>query len=534
MSVFKGFINNGKPFFPVGAQTHNSSSYTEEDFRHAALCAKDFCCNTIEAPVYWHKIEPAEGVFDFTSIDYMIRICRETGLKLVVLWFASWKNGDMSYCPAYVKADTKRFPRVLASDGSFLQNLSSHADANVQADARVFAKLMEHVRDADAKEQTVIAMQVENEPGYLHTDRDYRPEAEQNLKSAVPGGLADYVESRGCGFAYEQWKKRGEKKSGAWEDVFGIHGIEFCEAYYLSQYIDRVAARGKEAYDIPMYVNVWLDGGEFEIPGIGCPGGGAILRTIDIWKFGAPHIDLIAPDIYISNQRSYRNMCDGYARDDNPLFVPESHTRGSNVANMFYAIGAKDAIGYATFGLESAFDADGAIKPESVAMRENNKVLLGVQNLLCKYRGTGKIYAVAQEDDLARVSFEFERFYGCVNFLSAGGYWQGTGYKGRNTPPADTPLPVRGLIFETGPAEFYLAGNFHLRLMYKSSPARNLSAQPGAVIDFVSVEEGYFDDDGQFIVTGERNGDEVMFGDFWAAPHCGVTRVRMLDTHEYK
>ena len=529
MSMFKGFVVNGKPFFPVGAQTHNSSSYTEDDFRHAALCTKNFCCNTIEAPVYWHKIEPEEDVFDFSSIDYMIKICRETGLKLVVLWFASWKNGDMSYCPAYVKADTKRFLRALAPGGAFLQNLSSHVDANMQADARTFAKLMEHIKAADAGEQTVIAMQVENEPGYLHSDRDYRPEAERNLKKDIPGGLIDYIESRGCGFAYKQWKKYGKKRTGAWEEVFGIHGIEFCEAYYLSLYIDRIAARGKDAYDIPMYVNVWLSSGDFGIPGIGCPGGGAILKTIDIWKFNAPHIDFIAPDIYISNQRAYRETCDGYARDDNPLFVPESHTRGPNVANMFYAIGSKDAIGYATFGLESAFEADGTIKPGSLAMKENNKCLLGVQNMLCKYRGTGKIYPVAQESDIINADYEFERFYGCVKFSFSGFSGQGTGYKGWNAPPAETPLPVRGLIFETGPAEFYLVGNFHLKFMYKSSPARNLSAQPNAVIDFASVEEGYFDDAGNFVITGERNGDEVMFGDFWVAPHSGVTRVRLLD-----
>jgi hypothetical protein len=529
MNAFKGFRKDGKPFFAVGAQAHNSSSYTEEDFRHAALCTKNFCCNMIEAPVYWHKIEPEEGVFDFTSIDYMIKICRETDLKLIVLWFASWKNGDMSYCPEYVKADTKRFPRALTADGSLLQNLSSHVSSNMLADARAFVKFMEHVRETDAGEQTIIAIQVQNEPGYLHSDRDYRPESVVNLKKDVPDGLVDFIVSRRSGFAYEQWVKYGSRRGGSWEELFGIHGIEFCEAYHLSQYIDYIAARGKEAYNIPMLVNVWLGTGDFDIPGIGCPGGGAVLKTIDIWKYESPHIDIIAPDIYVMNYRAYRELCDGYARDDNPLFVPESHRTGPNTAYMFYAVGAKDAIGYATFGVESSFEADGVIKPQSVAMRENNKFLLDAHDLLCKYRGTGRIYPVVQETDLQKINFEFERYYGCVKFEFNGYHGQGTGYKGRNARAAEAPLPIRGLIFEAGPTEFYLAGNFHLKLMFKASPARNLSSQPNTVIDFASVQEGYFDESGEFIVTGERNGDEVMFGDFWCAPHCGVTRVRMID-----
>jgi len=530
MTKFEGFTVNGKPFFVVGAQAHNSSSYTEADFRHAAKCTKGLCCNTIEAPVYWHKIEPVEGVFDFTSIDYMVKICREEGLKLVVLWFATWKNGDMSYCPAYIKADTARFPRALRADGTKLQNLSSHCEANKLADANAYEKLMGHIKEIDGQEQTVIAMQIENEPGYLKSDRDYREEAERSLKGGIPDGLASYLESRGCGFPYEQWVKYGRKASGPWEDVFGIHGIEFCEAYQIAQYIDYIGACGKRACDIPMYVNVWLGGGEFDIPGLGYPGGGAILKTLDIWKFKSPHIDLIAPDIYIQNYRAYVRQCDGFTRDDNPLFVPESAAAGPNAAYMFYAIGACNAIGFAIFGVESAFDSDGVIKPHCEAMKESNQYLQNAMPLINKYKGTGKMYPVVQEEKVSLASYEFERYYGCVKFEFDHAYMgQGTCYKGRNGKPAETPLPIRGLIFETGPEEFYLTGNFHLRLAPKSSPERAGSAQPMPVVDFASVEEGYFDDDGEFIAVNERNGDEVMFGDFWAAPHSGITRVRLIE-----
>ena len=530
MSTFKGFMKNGKPFFPVGAQAHNSSSYTEKDFRHAVACTKGLSCNMIEAPVYWHKIEPEEGVFDFSSIDMMVNVCREADLKLVVLWFATWKNGDMSYCPPYVKADPKRFPRVLASDGTLLQNLSAHVDSNWKADANAYAHLMKHIKEIDEKEQTIIAMQVENEPGYLRTDRDYRPEAEKNHKGPIPSGLLEYIKAHTCGFPYEQWKKNGCEEAGAWQEVFGIHGIEFCEAYQLARYIDQVAEEGKKAYDIPMYVNVWLGGGDFGIPGLGYPGGGALVKVLDVWKFCTPNIDFISPDIYSQSYRTYREMCDGYSRDDNPLFVPETGRTGFNVAYMFYAIGKANAIGYATFGIESSFELDGTIKEDSIAMKESNQCLLNAQKLLCEYHGTGKIHAVVQEEHIGQANYEFERYYGCVKFAFEGRHGQGTGYKGRVNPPANTPLPIRGLIFEVSPTEFYLVGNFHLKLAYKSSPARNISTQVYPLVDYASVQEGYFDDDGEFVVVDERNGDEVMFGDFWATPQSGITRVRLNDT----
>lgn len=527
--MFKGFQKDGKPFFPVGAQTHNSSSYTEEDFRYAAQCTKNLCCNMIEAPVYWNKIEPEEGVFDFTSIDYMIRISREMDLKLIVLWFGSMKNGDMSYCPTFVKADTRRFPRALRADGVMLQNLSSYSAANRVADAAAYERFIGHVKNIDSLEQTVIAIQVENEPGYLQSDRDYSPEAEAHLKRDIPAGLVDFLKARGCGFPYEQWIKHGTKQAGAWEEVFGIHGIEFCEAYQISQAIDYIAECGKKIYDIPMYVNVWLDTGEFAIPGIGCPGGGPLPRVLDIWKFKSPHIDFVAPDIYTRNYRSYRDMCDTYSRDDNPLFVPESNGNGANATHVFYAVGARNAIGFAVFGVESLFDADGSIKPDSEAMRESNQFLLNAQSLLARFRGTGRIYPVVQEADIPRENYEFERFYGCVNFRPAGlPGLAGVGYKSWNSPAADTPLPARGLIFEAGPTEFYLVGNFHLKFMYKSSPERILAAQPYVVVGFASVEEGYFNDNDEFVVTGERNGDEVLHGDFCAMPCGGITRVRLI------
>lgn len=126
MKKFEGFVVDGKPFFPLGAQAHNSSSYSREMFAESCRAAKALLCNTVEAPLYWEKVESREGGFDFSAMDYMLELCRASDLRLVILWFGSWKNGDMSYTPEWVKRDGDRFQRVLRSDGAAVADLSAH------------------------------------------------------------------------------------------------------------------------------------------------------------------------------------------------------------------------------------------------------------------------------------------------------------------------------------------------------------------------------------------------------------------------
>lgn len=527
MEKFEGFIVNGKPFFVLGAQAHNSSSYNESEFEKALIAAEKLYCNTIEAPIYWEKVEPEEGKFDFSLVDMMIRKCREHSLKLILLWFASWKNGEMHYCPEFVKKDTVRFPRVIGADGTRLLSLSTHYESNWKADANAFARLMNHIKEVDAQEQTVIAVQVENEPGYIRTDRDYSEAAQKDLAAPVPEELFKYLEQRRTGEVYEEWAKHGFRK-GNWIECFGLKGIEFCEAWSLAKYIDYVAGEGKKYYDIPMYVNVWLSITPWGIPGLNYPCGGAIPKVLDIWKCATKHIDFIAPDNYQQNYRLYRDYCDAYTREDNLLFIPESSRSGENALHMFYAIGSCRAIGYSVFGVESMFDKDGNVKTESAGIMESYKAIRSAINLILKHRKTGKMYAVVQDKYVESDIYEFERYIGCTPY-QFDKYSGRKDYYSANYPTAPLELPYRGLIFEDSPTEFYLAGNFHLRLAYKSSPEWNGTRQMFDMVDYVSVEEGYFDPDGQFVTTKVRNGDEVAFGGFWVTPHCGVVRVKLLD-----
>jgi len=64
------------------------------------------------------------------------------------------------------------------------------------------------------------------------------------------------------------------------------------------------------------------------IPGGTFPGyyssGAPVIKVLDIYKWCTPHVDLIAPDIYLPEPSAYQAICEAYSRSDNPLFLPES------------------------------------------------------------------------------------------------------------------------------------------------------------------------------------------------------------------
>ena len=107
--------------------------------------------NTVLAGVSWNQIERQEGKFDFSVLDGVIQGARSHHLRLVLLWFASWKNSLSSYPPDWVKKDFDRFPRARTKAGKTLELLTPLSDANRDADARAFAALMRHVREVDGR-----------------------------------------------------------------------------------------------------------------------------------------------------------------------------------------------------------------------------------------------------------------------------------------------------------------------------------------------------------------------------------------------
>jgi len=93
------------------------------------------------------------------------------------------------------------------------------------------------------------------------------------------------------------------------------------------------------------------------------------------------------------------------------------------------------------------------------------------------------------------------------------------------------PQRGRGLIFEVSEHEFYVVGG-HFRLVLRPKADPESSVDPSLAVPFlrtrlanyVTVEEGHFDDAGKFIRRRYRNGDETD-GGIWVEPDTGVVRV---------
>ena len=186
-------IVNEKPFLILGGELHNSSSSNADYMRPIWEQLKKKNLNTVVAPVYWELIEPTEGKFDFTLVDSMIVGVRKQNLKLVILWFGTWKNGYSTYVPSWVKHNSDKYPYAKDKSGKNLQILSALGEETMKADARAFKALMKHIREFDEKEQTVIMAQIENEVGLFYTPRDYT--GDKLYQSQVPAEVINYLKN---------------------------------------------------------------------------------------------------------------------------------------------------------------------------------------------------------------------------------------------------------------------------------------------------------------------------------------------------
>ncbi|MBN2774390.1 MAG: beta-galactosidase, partial [Prolixibacteraceae bacterium] len=151
----------GEPFFILGGQSHNSSAWPGM-LPHVWHAIESLNANTLEVPIYWEQIEPQPGQFDFSLIDTLLLQARERNKYLVLLWFATWKNGSNHYMPEWMKHDSKKFPNLSTKEGQLVDSPSPHAKAAMEADAKAFTEVMKHLKKAD-QQHTVIMVQVQNE-----------------------------------------------------------------------------------------------------------------------------------------------------------------------------------------------------------------------------------------------------------------------------------------------------------------------------------------------------------------------------------
>lgn len=501
----------GKPLFLTGLQCHNSSTGTPL-LDKAISAVKKFGGNVLEAPVYWYWLEPREGEFDCSHVRELIHKARDAGLYLVILWFATNKNGHPNYAPEYIKTDPDRYRLATGHNGVPEPSMSPHCRATMLADQRAFVELMKCIKEEDESIGTVLAVQVENEAGLGGTDRDYSELAQADYEKPVPAAL-DGVELPDSGASH---------KDNTWRGRFGRYANEAFTAWYQAVYINEIAAAGKQVYDIPMYVNAMV-GDPMGEGGFGYNSGGPVVRVLDIWKKAAPAIDLLCPDIYTPARDDYTHFCKAYAREDNPLFIPESGFWGTSSAlNVIRAVAQYGAVGVCCFGAESALTETGDLAPEVVDAAVSFQAVRSIAPLLIKYHDTGNIHALIQDEFMTRQLLILSDYRITATFGPHG-----------HRRPAGEQARGRGILVQTGEYEFYLAGdNVEVDFVARPGPEEEDSyawtgTRMSKQLNFLSVEEGHFEGDA-WVTDFYRNGDESNFALY--ARKGQVVRIRLNPT----
>ncbi len=265
---------DGKPYLALGGQIHNSSGWPSELPQvwesMAALHA-----NTVEAPVYWEQLEAQPGIFDFANVDAIVDGARAHNLRVVLLWFGTWK-------------------------------------------------------EIDGDKHTVIVIQVENESGNIGSVRDFSPEANREIAGQVPADLLAAAGKQPGTWA-QVFGGDADELFQAYHQARYINEIaaagkrELDIVYYVNVWLDYPPAQTPQR--------------RLDQPGIGYPSGGPVRKLVGLWRKLAPALDMIGPDLYSDDPTFAMDVIKTYRRADNPLWIPEVARADSFSRYFFYSLG---------------------------------------------------------------------------------------------------------------------------------------------------------------------------------------------------
>ena len=481
-------IVDGKPFLALGGELHNSSGASlkyMDEFVWPAL--RNLGGNFYLTPAYWECMEPEKGVYNFDLIDGVILQARREGVKLGLLWFGIWKNGASEYTPLWLKQDHSAYFLARDEKGMPLNTISPFCREVVELDKKAFVKLMEHLREFDGEEHTVIIIQVENEIGIWRHARDYSDAAEKAWMQGVPEDLAVLT-----------------GLSGNWEEAFGPRACDAFMTYYYAQDLELIASAGKDVYNLPMFMNCVAGAAMMGF----APAGGPDAYMHDLWIPLAPSIDFFSPDIYMPD---FKRVADSFAHDDNPLFIPETGTGPDCPAKAFYTVGGLNGIGFNPFGIEQSFvslsDLDYASQGVGAAnmphcgpnLSRAYRILQILWPEIRKAHADGRIHGFIKGPSSIGDGFETQDYSIKVQF-NAGSRGQIPGLPPDPAPGA--PAPSGGFVIEREDGSFLFAGtNISLNIEEKKGGQGTVFVQDKREL----LLEGDTLVDGRILNGDERN-----------------------------
>ena len=515
-----------KDFVILGGELSNSAATSVDDIEEVLPRMKALGLNTVLVPVYWELMEPSEGKMDFSLTDRTIDVARKEGLRIIPLWFGAWKNSMSCYAPAWFKRDVKRFPRMATAEGKPLEIASCFSDNVLQADLRAFSALMQHIAEKDPHREVVVMMQIENEIGMLESARDHSPLAEKAYRQPVPQTLL---------------KALNIKRQGTWAEVFGTddYADEKFMAWHYACYVEHLAQAARRIHDMPLYVNAAMNSrgrkpGEY-------PSAGPLAHLVDIWKTGAPSIDILAPDIYDTGFKSWASQYamplrpqDG-GKVKNRLFIPESRCCENSGVRALYAFGEHQALGFSPFAIDQA----------SVSETESVTQAYTLLSQVCRLKQQNSWGLLFDQEDKERIIDDEGVVMTCRHYFTLP--WDARATDGSTWPEGGA------MLVRLGKYDYLLAGNgvvvdFKTRSEKQQEQQKKLGEDgfaeagtasktsqakfTGSRLGLLSVDEVNIDSQGQMHYLRRHNGDQSHQGRH-ARIGVGEWKILHIQLYEY-
>lgn len=522
---------DGQPFFMRAGELHNSTCSDINYLNSKWDNLKGMNLNTVIATASWELLEPEEGRFDFSHVDAVIRGAEQHDLKVVLIWFATFKNPFMTYAPIWVKADNKRFPHAMSPDGNALELPSLYDDNILEADKKAYLTLLNHIKEVDTK-GTVIAMQIGNEPGLNSPTRDCSIPANRAWEADVPTCIIDYLVKHRKTLQPDikgAWENNGCKRRGNWEEVFGksltaddgtnpiLYLTEnLFTAYGSARYLEALSSAGKEVLDLPTFTNAT---GTVNARGRSMGNGCSVPEFFDIYMAVAPSLDMLTPNSYGQN---FDEICEAFSYNSNPLLIPECTM---SAVRPFYLLGEWNGLGYSPFRIDDYHveTPAGKLLADAYALLDNMESIVSANLNSERMRGifihTGKpVQEIEMGDYVITFNHEPTNEIGETMMRILGG--EKTYEEFLKRKKEIPPFEAAALIIQTGKDEFYIAGGGGINATFRLKENR-----AGRFCDFDYIYEGTVNKDGEFVKGRLLNGDEQAA--FIRDKQIGIIKVKL-------